>query len=116
MTISLLTEQLITQCEAALTRFFDLREQERDADFYTEVKPYADEWHPKIAQWAEETKTWLQSHPQKYLHAIQIDNTKDQLEQLTVQSFFRKTSKKRFTDTVFAARYTLQTLQRLIKE
>ncbi|CEA00166.1 hypothetical protein BN1050_00493 [Metalysinibacillus saudimassiliensis] len=115
MTLYQQTTALLEVCEGCLTRFFAMREQAAVPDFFTDVKPFADNWQPQVNDWAQAATAWLADHPQKYMHAVQIESAKEGLNQVIVQSFYKETSKKRFTDTVFAARYTLNSLQKLLE-
>lgn len=106
------TTALIDLCETCLTRFTTMCEMDQSPDFFEDVKPYADYWQPKVDAWADEAVAWLTAHPQKYVHAVQIASAREQLNQVIVQSFYKETSKKRFTDTVIAARYTLNNFRK----
>lgn len=114
MTLKQQTIALLDVCEGCLTRFFAMREQDATPDFFADVKPFADEWQPRVNDWAQAATAWLAANPQKYMHAVQIESAKEGLNQVLVQSFYKETSKKRFTDMVFAARYTLNSLQKLL--
>ncbi|WP_301109852.1 YppE family protein [Sporosarcina sp.] len=104
------TNKLLAICDECEERFYTMRETDHDPEFFEEVKPYADISHQAIAGWAIEMKEWIQKAKPKYVHAVQIDSTKDAMTQFVVQSFYKATGKKRFILSINAARYTLQTV------
>ncbi|ARJ40222.1 hypothetical protein SporoP8_15805 [Sporosarcina ureae] len=104
------TKLLLTICDECEQRFYRMRETDHEPDFFEEVKPYADNSHQAIAQWAEEMKVWIQKKKPRYVHDVQVDSLKDSMTQFVVQSFYKATGKKRFILSIRAARYTLQTV------
>ncbi|MEC1178274.1 YppE family protein [Metasolibacillus meyeri] len=111
-----LTSYLITQCEEAKNRFFHMREFDLQPDFFLEVKPHADLIHEQLLLWQRLAKEWRISYQPKYMHNQQIDQVVDAMEQFTVQSFYKETSKKRFLQSVHSVHYTLSTLLRYLQE
>ncbi|WP_153720237.1 YppE family protein [Sporosarcina cascadiensis] len=104
------TNKLLAICDECEERFYTMRETDHDPEFFAEVKPYADLSHQAIADWAAEMKEWISKAKPKYVHAVQVDSTKDAMTQFVVQSFYKATGKKRFILSINAARYTLQTV------
>ena len=111
-----ITTKLITAGEEAVNRFYTMREENRAPDFYNEVKPYADEMRQVLQSWQSLANEYIELERPKYMHAIQIQNAVDAMEQFFVQSFFKETSKKRFLQSVQSVKYTLETLQRTVEE
>lgn len=110
------TEQLYAECDRSWTRFMKMREEEKEADFFGEVKPYADQIHQQLAQWKELSQDFIQQHKPKHVHMVQINNASDAIEQFVVQSFYIKTSKKRFYQSIQSVKYTCETYLRAIKD
>ena len=102
-------EILLSVCTECRQRHTDIREQNREPDFFNEVKPYADKYHALLDEWAEESYEWVKSAKPKYVHPVQIESLTDQMKQFIVQSFYKKTGLKRFVQSIQSAEYTLKT-------
>mgnify|MGYP003418098863 FL=1 len=116
MTLYKLTDELIINVEDAVKRYENMRELDLDPDFYTEVKPYADEFLVRINAWKVLAEKYVAEYSPKYFHSMQIVNIMDAMEQLIVQSFYKKTSKKRFMDSARSVEYSLGKLRRYLEE
>ncbi|MCW1928152.1 YppE family protein [Bhargavaea beijingensis] len=111
-----LTSQLLDECGKCRPRHARMREEEREPDFFGEVKPYADQVHSLIAEWQNRSKEWiLQEHP-KHVREAQIENAAEMMTQFVVQSFYPKTGKKRFYDSIQSAEYLLKTMLMSMEE
>ncbi|MCM3743052.1 YppE family protein [Sporosarcina luteola] len=104
------TERLLSVCEECLERLPAMRELDREPDFFTEVKPYADTNHRLLDEWTEEIKTLIREERPKYIHLPQIESLNESMKQFIVQSFYAKTGKKRFVLSINSATYTLRTV------
>lgn len=63
------TTKLIEECEQCVTRFWQMREEDRTPDFYQEVKPYADELHTLLTEWQRRSQSMdTQAPAQIYAH------------------------------------------------
>ena len=102
--------ELLKVCEECRTRHWKMREEDREPDFFKEVKPYADRYHAMIDEWEEKSYAWIRENRPKYVHPSQVDNLTDAMKQFIVQSFYKKTGLKRFAQSVQSAEYTLKTL------
>lgn len=102
-------EILLKVCAECRQRHTDMREQNREPDFFNEVKPYADKYHALIDEWAEQSYAWIKAAKPKYIHPVQIDSLTDSMKQFIVQSFYKKTGLKRFVLSIHSAEYTLKT-------
>ncbi|WP_153732249.1 YppE family protein [Sporosarcina obsidiansis] len=110
------TNSLLVICDECEQRFYRMRETDHTPDFFEEVKPYADQSHRAIADWATDMKVWIKLRKPRYVHDVQIDSLKDSMTQFVVQSFYKETGKKRFILSINAARYTLQTVVNAMDE
>lgn len=109
--------ELLSVCGECLERHTMMRELDREPDFFTEVKPYADKYHTMLDEWAEESYAWIKIAKPSYVHPVQIDALTDSMKQFIVQSFYKKTGLKRFVLSIRSAEYTLKTyLDALEKE
>lgn len=111
MKLQQLTEQLLEVCDECLIRHSDMRKENREPDFYKEVKPYADRTHQMIDEWDELVQMWIRTSRPKYVRPIQISTLNELMKQFTVQSFYQKTGKKRFVQSIQSASYTLNTVR-----
>ncbi|MFJ8235214.1 YppE family protein [Ureibacillus sp. NPDC094379] len=110
------TRELLNECDASIKRFYCMRELDASPDFFNDVKPHADHIHSILVEWQQLTKQWIKENQPKYIHAQQVDNAVDAVDQFVVQSFYKKTSKKRFEQSVLAVHFTLTTLLRNLEE
>lgn len=110
-----LTEQLYAECDLSWNRFMTMREENREADFFQEVKPYADNIQQKLIQWKSLSNDFIQTYKPKYVHMVQVNNASDAIEQFVVQSFYIKTSKKRFYQSIQSVKYTCETYIRALE-
>ena len=110
------TSILIDECEKCVSRFWQMREEDRTPDFFTEVKPHADVIHQLLKEWQQEANSWIQKNRPKYMHTQQIASVVESMEQFVVQSFYKETSKKRFLDAIHSTSYTLKIFDGLVKE
>lgn len=92
-----------------------MRELDREPDFFIEVKPYADQYHTLLDEWTVEVSEWIKTTKPKYVHPIQIASLNDSMKQFIVQSFYKKTGKKRFVLSINSAEYTLKTILDALK-
>lgn len=104
------TEILLTDVEKALRRFETVKSTGVKGDFYSEVKPFADEIKQKAKEWEDEAIIWLEKHPQRHLHPQQIRSTAENLEMVSVQAFFPESSRKRFLGFIQSIQYVLNDL------
>lgn len=116
MTLYTLTDELIVNVVDAVKRYENMREFDLDPDFFTEVKPYADEFLERLNTWQKLAQNYIVEYSPKYFHQMQIVNIMDAMEQLIVQSFYKKTSKKRFMDSARSVEYSLRKLRRYLEE
>lgn len=110
------TAQLIDECEQCVSRFWQMREEDRTPDFFQEVKPHADKIHQLLKEWQQEANKWIEQNRPKYMHTQQISSAIESMEQFVVQSFYKETSKKRFLDAIYSTSYTLKIFERLVRE
>lgn len=103
-------EILLAVCKECKERHTDMREQDRDPDFFEEVKPYADKYHALLEEWREDTLTWIREKKPKYIHPGQVMNLEDMMKQFIVQSFYKRTGLKRFIQSIQSTEYTLKTI------
>ncbi|MDP4170880.1 MAG: DUF1798 family protein, partial [Bacillota bacterium] len=88
-----LTENLLFLTRDMKKQFDQTRENGKDGDFFTEVKPFSDKVKEINDQWMVEAFQWVKEEKPKNFHSNQIDSAYEQIEQISIQSFFVKTSK-----------------------
>lgn len=111
-----LTDKLLKKCDDAQARFFEAREKDVEFDFFEVVKPYADETRDELTEWKQLMIAFIDQNQPKNLYIQQIDHTIDALEQFVVQSFYKKTSKKRFLQSIQSVKYTLSIVKHRLDE
>ena len=116
MNIQELTVRLLDECAKCRPRHTLMREEDREPDFYEEVKPYADEVHLLIAEWKSQAERWIREERPRHIHLPQIENAADMMTQFVVQSFYKATGKKRFYQSIQSVQYTLKIILEALKE
>lgn len=110
------SKQLLDECDASISRFYKQRELDASPQFFEQVKPYTDQIQSLLIEWQKNALLWIKENRPKYIHASQIDNVVDAMNQFVVQSFYKETSKKRFIQSVQSVHYTLSFFLRHLKE
>lgn len=111
-----LTKELYAECDRSWERFLTMREKELEPDFFQDVKPYADEIQQKLLEWKSLSEKYVAQYKPKHVHMVQVNNASDAIEQFVVQSFYIKTSKKRFYQSIQSVKYTCETYLRSLEE
>lgn len=104
------TEDMLQHVQNCRTRYFQLREEERDLDFYTDIQPACEQSFIAIEAWFQDMTKWVEQNRPRHIHLPQLKHTKEALEQITVQSYHRKTSRAMFLKSIQSIEYTLKTI------
>ncbi|WP_158211611.1 YppE family protein [Alkalihalobacterium alkalinitrilicum] len=80
------------------------------ADFYTDVKPFADRVYVLANKWKPLAETWVKEYSPKYVYFMQLTNAYDQLLETSIAAFQKDTKSKRFIDTIKSIDYILDTI------
>lgn len=80
------------------------------ADFYKEVKPFADQVLEVASTWKEMTLTWLKHEKVKYVYPIQVKDAYENLLIVSVKAFQKDTRAKRFNEMIKSIDYVLNTM------
>jgi hypothetical protein len=110
------TRLLLVDVENTLKRFEQSKTTGEKGEFFTEVKPFADEVKHKAEIWRDGAIAWLNVFPQHHLHSQQIISTVENLEMVSVQAFFPETSRKRFMGYIQSIEYVLKGLKEVVEE
>ncbi|ULT55444.1 YppE family protein [Neobacillus drentensis] len=110
-----LTEKLFHYNELFLKNYHEGRETGLTHDFYSEIKPFADEVKEINDKWNRAMKKWLPTANTLHLHLTQIDTTSSHIDQISVQSFFPETSKSRFLNTQRSVEFVLAEVIKEVK-
>lgn len=116
MDLSTTTAELLTICEDALQRFERARALQHEPDFFTEVRPYVTHYDTVLATWKEAVLNWIADAKPLYVHPTQIESVVESMMQFLVQSFYPKTGRKRFVQTIQSTQYTLKTILTALHE
>jgi len=111
-----LTEQLHEYTERLLAIARRARERNREPDFLTEVKPFAEEVQAVAERWKEAAFRWIrQAHP-KYVHERQIEAAVDHMAKLSVEAFYPSVPERRIKQYSQAAAYTFGLVKKRLGE
>jgi len=118
ITLSLLelSKQLLKECDESISRFHIYRAEDKEPDFFQDVKPHAYKIDELLLEWEQLVRKWIQVKRPKYVHPSQIESLLESMKQFIVQSYYKATSKKRFLQSVHSSKYTLETVIQAIKE
>jgi lantibiotic modifying enzyme len=111
-----LTEQLVIYVQASDDKYKRVKDSGEKADFYNEVKPFADEVKAINDRWKKKAVEWVNRLKPKNLYSQQIDSASEHIEMVSIQAFFPETSKTRFINYVNSAMYVLKQLIGLLTE
>lgn len=111
-----LTAELLQYNDHATKRYSQCRETGEQGDFYKEVKPFADKVKDAVEKWEKEATDWIIQNKPKHLYPIQIKNTAENLQMVSVQAFYPKTSLSRFNHHVQSIDYILRALLEVLDE
>ncbi|MCO7125764.1 YppE family protein [Sporolactobacillus shoreicorticis] len=91
---------------------FSERTQAADyqTDFYSEVKPFADEMQRVLDVWRPLADAWVKTTKPRYVFPIQIKDTYDNLAIVCVTAFQKDTRKRRFYETIKSIDYVLSNI------
>lgn len=103
------TKLILKESQTCLTRHQEMRDTDSTPDFFSQVKPHADQWHAFLIDWREQARIWLDDKRPKHMRIQQIDAAIEAFNQYVVQSFYKETGKKRFAQSIQSTCYTLQT-------
>ena len=103
-----MTLELLKIVERAEQQYDNRRESKEKGDFFTEVKPFADQAHSLSKEWGVEVGAYLTEYRQKNLHPNQIKATVENIELLSVQCFFPETSYNRFKSYIQSSFFVIE--------
>lgn len=101
------TSTLLKDIDHITEIFEKTKASNKRGDFYTEVKPFADEMKGKKEEWEMMAIQWIEETRPKHLFRKQIESASEQIELLSVQAFYPDTGRTRFVNYVQSVRYIL---------
>ncbi|MFS0645041.1 YppE family protein [Siminovitchia sp. 179-K 8D1 HS] len=108
-----LTDQLLHYCHEASSNFQRTRESGAEGDFYGEVKPFADQVKKLCEKWEPLAVKWTIARKPKKIFPQQIKNTAENIQMVSVRSFYPDSSLKRFKSHIQSVEYVLN---RIVEE
>ncbi|MGM9930819.1 MULTISPECIES: YppE family protein [Bacillaceae] len=109
-----LTELLLSKVAEAEEIYRQAREEEKTFDFYQVIKPYADEVKELADRWEDLAKEWQKAAKPKHISPLQIQNTHNNLLQVSVHCHIPQSSKSRFIKHCNASAYVLEQVKQLL--
>jgi len=114
--LSELNERLYEYTKEIDDTFLSVKMSGEKGDFFSQVKPFADEVKEVVDHWKVEAASWIKRNRPKNLHTSQIESAAEQLEMISVQAFFPETSRTRFINYLQSVRYVLTVLRENINK
>ncbi|NEY20550.1 YppE family protein [Bacillus ginsengihumi] len=109
--VYILTLKLIQENQFLLNTYMNVRESGMAKDFFQDVRPYCDELKAAIDEWLPLAVLWVETNQPKHLFAIQLKNTAENLQMVSVRAFYPETSLKRFKSHIQSIDYVLNRLK-----
>lgn len=98
-------------CDQSLKRLEDVKTSESyEVDFYKEVKPFVDSTMELADSWRDLAITWINKEYPKNLHPNQIDATHENIQHISIQSFYQDTKVKRFKNMYESIQFVLDNI------
>lgn len=105
------TDLLKDLCDRSIKRLEDVKKNETyEVDFYKEVKPFVDTTMEIADSWRELAVSWIMKEFPKNLHPNQIDATHENIQHISIQSFYQDTKIKRFKNMYESIQYVLDNI------
>ncbi|MDR4888673.1 YppE family protein [Fredinandcohnia sp. QZ13] len=105
------TKMLKDLCDQSLKRLEEIKQSESyEVDFYKEVKPFVDDTMAIADNWRELAVSWINKEFPKNLHPNQIDATHENIQHISIQSFYQDTKVKRFKNMYESVQYVLENI------
>ncbi len=111
-----LTAQLLKYNQRALANFQLCRQSGESGDFFNEVKPFADKVKEICEEWQPLATQWALTHKPKHIYPIQISNTVENLQMVSIRAFFPKTSLRQFNSHIQSIEYVLNQIWEQLQE
>lgn len=106
-----LTKELLELNEEARSQYATRTHlDEYKVNFYEEVKPFADRTLALLKEWEPLAREWVMENKPKYLYPIQIKNTYENLEMVSVVAWQKDTGPKKFNERVQSVEFVLEKL------
>lgn len=102
-----LTMKLYKYNQEAYEIFMKCRESGIDGDFFKEVKPFADKVKDCVDVWEPLATRWILTAKPKNLYPLQIRNTAENIQMVSIRAYFPKTSLKRFNSHIQSIDFVL---------
>jgi hypothetical protein len=103
-----LTNQLLAWNERIMKQFIE--RSKREADFYTEVKPFVEELDAAADNWKAAAEKWVNKEAPKYIHILQVQQTYDNIKKNGLDCFIPQVKEKHFKETYKAIDYVLRSI------
>ncbi|MEH7385509.1 YppE family protein [Bacillus sp. JJ1521] len=105
------TNKLKDLCDRSMKRLEDVKNSESyEVQFYKEVKPFVDETMAIADSWRELAILWIKKEYPKNLHPNQIDATHENIQHISIQSFYQDTKVKRYKNMYESVQYVLDNI------
>jgi hypothetical protein len=104
------TRSLLDFIEIGREEFERSKNTGREGDFFTEVKPFADQVKLCCDEWIELAIQWIRKEKPLYMNEKQVQTTYEHLEKMSIQAFYSSTSRKNFLSSLQSAQYVLHSI------
>jgi hypothetical protein len=104
------TELLLSYVQVGKEQYETRKSSGQEGDFFQEVKPFADKVKNAYEDWYKLASKWVLEERPTFINDKQLQNTCEHLENISIQSFFPKASKKRYISAVQSAEFVLESI------
>lgn len=102
-----LTLELLACTDTLEKKLENVKKTGKSADFYQEVKPFADNSKRINDEWRKMSLDWVKLERPTNVYVQQIESTHEHMDAIAVQAFFPETSQTRFKNMVASVKYIL---------
>jgi hypothetical protein len=104
------TQQLLGYVQVGKDQYEARKSSGQEGDFFQEVKPFADKVKNASEEWYKLAKKWVLEERPAFITDNQLQNTLEHLENISIQSFYPKASKKRYKSAVQSTEFVLESI------
>lgn len=105
-----LTRRLLDIIEIGREQFEKSKITGIQGDFFLEVKPFADIVKGILDKWIDIVTKWILLEKPLFINEKQIQTTYEHIENISIQSYYPKTSRKLFISSYQSAQFVLQSI------
>ena len=114
--LKVLTEKLLDYNKQLLYISQQAQEQQKEPDFFEEVKPFADQVKQVVDEWKQMALLWVKKVRPKHIYEVQIETAGENIEKICVEAFYPSVPHRRIKQFCRSIEYTLLLIEECLEE